>query len=103
VCRVCGSGSRMVGVSMDSCTRGTGRSSTRSVQTSQGVVIWGLTVPYVASRWVVDLWEGLYDRRKQPQCEVEAAAVIFHCSKEILAACVAACRNIATKIQVREK
>jgi CubicO group peptidase (beta-lactamase class C family) len=42
---------------------------------------------YVAGRRVVDLWGGLADRRTPRQWEAETAAVIFSCSKGILAIC----------------
>ena len=42
---------------------------------------------YVAGRQVVDLWGGLADRRTQRPWEAETAAVIFSCSKGLLAIC----------------
>ena len=42
---------------------------------------------YVAGRLVVDLWGGLADRRTQRQWAAETAAVIFSCSKGLLAIC----------------
>jgi CubicO group peptidase (beta-lactamase class C family) len=42
---------------------------------------------YVAGRRVVDLWGGLADRRTQRQWDAETAAVIFSCSKGLLAIC----------------
>jgi CubicO group peptidase (beta-lactamase class C family) len=42
---------------------------------------------YVTGRLVVDLWGGLADRKTQRQWEAETAAVIFSCSKGLLAIC----------------
>jgi CubicO group peptidase (beta-lactamase class C family) len=42
---------------------------------------------YVAGRLVVDLWGGLADRKTQRQWETETAAIIFSCSKGLLAIC----------------
>jgi CubicO group peptidase (beta-lactamase class C family) len=42
---------------------------------------------YVAGRKVVDLWGGLADRRTQRPWEAETSAVIFSCSKGLLAIC----------------
>lgn len=42
---------------------------------------------YIGGRMVVDLWGGLADRRTQEPWEADTAAVIFSCSKGILAIC----------------
>lgn len=43
---------------------------------------------YVAGRLVVDLWGGVADRRSNRPWDVDTAAVIFSCSKGMLAICV---------------